>query len=885
MYKGIVMEIHDNKCTVLHEGVFVHIKKRGHMTVGMKVLFTQEDIMKQKKTVYTYWKQAAAVAMIFMMAVFGWSYYNSNWSPYSAVTLDINPSVELILNQKDQVIDVIALNEDANILITANIDGMNLDEALNYILDKASKAGYLQNDKATAVVIATVPLKKASEKKQGDLVDKIEDIIDKNDQILDDVVAIVEASEAELEEALKSKIPLGVVVFKDQLDTQDVDNVSDLIDSQDKLAQIDQLKGVKVKVKQNQDGTYDVKLKKDIEEDILDYLSELENIDGDQALTDFINQAKDAIEKGQDLDLIEDLAEEYLDIYKQDDDSQEDRVELKKIIGKLRPYQKEEEVAKFIDEALSLLEETGNLEAYLDLGEDLLDTYRGDDEEDQAEDLEELIEMLDALSQIEGDADLDSFLSQAYESLEGEDYDLKALKDQAKDFWMTYKKDLDDDDDDEDQAEDLEELIEMLDALSQIEGDADLDNFLSQAYEALAGENYDLKALKDQAKDFWMTYKKDLDDDDDDEDQAEDLEELIEMLDALSQIEEDADLDSFLSQAYEALEGEDYDLKALKDQAKDFWMTYKKDLDDDDKDQAEDLEELIDMLDALSQIEGNTDLDNFLSQTYEALAGENYDLKALKDQAKDFWMIYKKDLDDDDDEDQAEDLDELIEMLDVLSQIEGNTDLDNFLSQAYEALEGEDYDLKALKDQAKDFWMIYKKDLDDDNDEDQAEDLDELIEMLDVLSQIEGDTDLDNFLSQAYESLAGDDYDLKALKDQAKDFWMIYKKDLEEDEDKSDYDQEDEAELVALLEALELLDGGQDLTEFIALAYDAIDNKDGDLDDWIESAEDYLEAYEEDEESDTDSDDDDSDDEEADDEDSDDEDDEDGEDEDSDDEE
>ena len=817
MYKGIVMEIHDNKCTVLHEGVFVHIKKRGHMTVGMKVLFTQEDIMKQKKTVYTYWKQAAAVAMIFMMAVFGWSYYNSNWSPYSAVTLDINPSVELILNQKDQVIDVIALNEDANILITANIDGMNLDEALNYILDKASKAGYLQNDKATAVVIATVPLKKASEKKQGDLVDKIEDIIDKNDQILDDVVAIVEASEAELEEALKSKIPLGVVVFKDQLDTQDVDNVSDLIDSQDKLAQIDQLKGVKVKVKQNQDGTYDVKLKKDIEEDILDYLSELENIDGDQALTDFINQAKDAIEKGQDLDLIEDLAEEYLDIYKQDDDSQEDRVELKKIIGKLRPYQKEEEVAKFIDEALSLLEETGNLEAYLDLGEDLLDTYRGDDEEDQAEDLEELIEMLDALSQIEEDADLDSFLSQAYEALEGEDYDLKALKDQAKDFWMTYKKDLDDDDDDEDQAEDLEELIEMLDALSQIEGDADLDNFLSQAYEALAGENYDLKALKDQAKDFWMTYKKDLD--------------------------------------------------------------------DDDKDQAEDLEELIDMLDALSQIEGNTDLDNFLSQTYEALAGENYDLKALKDQAKDFWMIYKKDLDDDDDEDQAEDLDELIEMLDVLSQIEGNTDLDNFLSQAYEALEGEDYDLKALKDQAKDFWMIYKKDLDDDNDEDQAEDLDELIEMLDVLSQIEGDTDLDNFLSQAYESLAGDDYDLKALKDQAKDFWMIYKKDLEEDEDKSDYDQEDEAELVALLEALELLDGGQDLTEFIALAYDAIDNKDGDLDDWIESAEDYLEAYEEDEESDTDSDDDDSDDEEADDEDSDDEDDEDGEDEDSDDEE
>ena len=59
---------------------------------------------------------------------------------YSIITLDINPSIELKVNNKDIVVEVKSLNEDANELISNDLKNKNIDEVItnisNGIMDK-----------------------------------------------------------------------------------------------------------------------------------------------------------------------------------------------------------------------------------------------------------------------------------------------------------------------------------------------------------------------------------------------------------------------------------------------------------------------------------------------------------------------------------------------------------------------------------------------------------------------------------------------------------------------------------------------------------------------------------------------------------------------------
>ena len=59
---------------------------------------------------------------------------------YSTITLDINPSIELKVNNKDIVIEIKALNEDAKELISNDLKNKNIDEVItnisNEIMDK-----------------------------------------------------------------------------------------------------------------------------------------------------------------------------------------------------------------------------------------------------------------------------------------------------------------------------------------------------------------------------------------------------------------------------------------------------------------------------------------------------------------------------------------------------------------------------------------------------------------------------------------------------------------------------------------------------------------------------------------------------------------------------
>jgi hypothetical protein len=71
------------------------------------------------------------------------------------VTIDINPSVELIVSPNDKVIEANALNEDAEVLL-AELDliGMDLDEAIDLIIETSIELGYISVDEDTETYVS-----------------------------------------------------------------------------------------------------------------------------------------------------------------------------------------------------------------------------------------------------------------------------------------------------------------------------------------------------------------------------------------------------------------------------------------------------------------------------------------------------------------------------------------------------------------------------------------------------------------------------------------------------------------------------------------------------------------------------------------------------------
>lgn len=105
--------------------------KRSYLTLGLLIVF---------------------VSIIEVMFYFKWS--NNS---VSFVTLSINPEIELALDNKDIVIDVIALNEDADILTSdLNLKGLTIEDASKKIIDSSMETGYLDEYSDENTVVVTV---------------------------------------------------------------------------------------------------------------------------------------------------------------------------------------------------------------------------------------------------------------------------------------------------------------------------------------------------------------------------------------------------------------------------------------------------------------------------------------------------------------------------------------------------------------------------------------------------------------------------------------------------------------------------------------------------------------------------------------------------------
>ncbi len=152
--KAVIVEIQGKKAAVLSDdGCITTIRNRDY-EIGQVIVMERKSV--QMPRLLTAAAAAAVVLLGSAAGAYAWM------TPYSYVSMDVNPSVEYTLNRFDRVLSVRAVNDDASeVLAEASIrlddlKGKTVEEALSVTIEALDGAErkYFENEEGN-VVIAT----------------------------------------------------------------------------------------------------------------------------------------------------------------------------------------------------------------------------------------------------------------------------------------------------------------------------------------------------------------------------------------------------------------------------------------------------------------------------------------------------------------------------------------------------------------------------------------------------------------------------------------------------------------------------------------------------------------------------------------------------------
>jgi len=111
---------------------------------------TRQDVSKTKVHLKNY--SALLGFCLLMLATISW-WYATNYNTDSMITLDVNPSIQIEINQKNYIVSVTALNNDAKIVLEGNhFKGQKLEDAIAVLLKSMIEHNYLTQNKKTILL-------------------------------------------------------------------------------------------------------------------------------------------------------------------------------------------------------------------------------------------------------------------------------------------------------------------------------------------------------------------------------------------------------------------------------------------------------------------------------------------------------------------------------------------------------------------------------------------------------------------------------------------------------------------------------------------------------------------------------------------------------------
>ena len=118
--------------------------ERGKVIDMTQALQNQKNNNKKKHTIRNI---AIGAAAALVLAIGGFAGYQYQFAVDTAVSIDVNPSIELEVNRQEKVLKANPLNEDAKTLLEGmELEGTNLKTAVNAVIGSMVQNGYLTAD-------------------------------------------------------------------------------------------------------------------------------------------------------------------------------------------------------------------------------------------------------------------------------------------------------------------------------------------------------------------------------------------------------------------------------------------------------------------------------------------------------------------------------------------------------------------------------------------------------------------------------------------------------------------------------------------------------------------------------------------------------------------
>lgn len=168
IYAGTIIEIDNNKTYVFTmDYSMVTIRTRKDYFPGQQITFTKKDkyidlYLLKPGTLKALVLAAALIVLVVSVALSGSLRSVLQIGSFdevctALVSVDINPSIEISINKKEQIVDVRARNEDGKkILSSLELKSKKLTEGVNEIVSAAKAMGYINAGKNVVLVSAAV---------------------------------------------------------------------------------------------------------------------------------------------------------------------------------------------------------------------------------------------------------------------------------------------------------------------------------------------------------------------------------------------------------------------------------------------------------------------------------------------------------------------------------------------------------------------------------------------------------------------------------------------------------------------------------------------------------------------------------------------------------
>ncbi len=136
------------------------------------------------------WRKWAAIAAAFVVvfaSVIAVGQLNAN-ATNATVALDVNPSIEIEINKKEKIVEVNALNNEAETVIgDMKLEGLELETGMNAIIGSMLKHGYISTEQNSILVSIDSKNKERSEELKQKLLSEIDAML-KNSNIKASVI-------------------------------------------------------------------------------------------------------------------------------------------------------------------------------------------------------------------------------------------------------------------------------------------------------------------------------------------------------------------------------------------------------------------------------------------------------------------------------------------------------------------------------------------------------------------------------------------------------------------------------------------------------------------------------------------------------------------------